>query len=77
LKIQGWDVFLKIFEGYNLQVVKTFTHTFDGCREKIGDTQLELTEGFVSETVGIPSTQEKLFKNSRIEGVPWSLFMMS
>jgi hypothetical protein len=66
LKIQGWDVFLKIFEGYNLQVAQTF----DGFRAKIGDTQLELTEGFVSEAVGLPSTREKWFKNSRIEGVP-------
>jgi hypothetical protein len=70
LKIQGWDVFLKIFEGYNLQVAQAFAQTFDGCREKIGDTQLELTEGFVSEAIGLPSTGEKWFKNSRIEGVP-------
>jgi hypothetical protein len=77
LKIQGWDVFLKIFEGYNLQVAQAFAQTFDGCREKIGDTQLELIEGFVSEAIGLPSTGEKWFKNSRIEGVPWSLFMTS
>jgi hypothetical protein len=64
LKSQGWDVFLKIFEGYNLQVAQAFAQTFDGCREKIGDTQLELTEGFVSEAIGLPSTGEKWFKNS-------------
>jgi hypothetical protein len=77
LKSHGWDVFLKIFEGYNLQVAKDFAQTFDGCREKIGDTQLELTEGFVSEAIGLPSKGEKWFKNARIEGVPWSLFMTS
>ena len=38
LKIQGWDVFLKKFEGYNLQVEKAFVQTFDCCRAKIGDT---------------------------------------
>jgi hypothetical protein len=76
-KIQGWDAFLKIFEGYNLQVEKAFTQTFDGCREKIGDTWLEVTEGFVSEAIGLPSTSEKWFKNSKIEEVPWSLFMTS
>jgi hypothetical protein len=31
----------------------------------------------VSEAIGIPSTGEKWFKNSRIEGVLWSLFMTS
>jgi hypothetical protein len=77
LKIQGWDDFLKRLEGYNLQVAKDFTKTFDGCRVKIGDTQLELTEGFVSEEIWIPLTGEKCFKNSQIEGVPWSLFVMS
>jgi hypothetical protein len=77
LKSQGWDAFLKIFEGYNLQVAKAFAQTFDGCREKIGDTQLEVTEEFVSEAIGLPSTGEKWFKNSKIEEVPWSLFMTS
>jgi hypothetical protein len=64
LKIQGWDVFLKRCEGYNLQVAKAFAQTFDGCREKIGDTELDLTEGLLSEEIGLPSTGEKWFKNS-------------
>jgi hypothetical protein len=29
----------------------------------------------VSEAIGVPSTDEKWFKNSKIEEVPWSLFM--
>jgi hypothetical protein len=37
LKGQGWDAFIKRFEGYNLHVAKEFSQTFDGCREKIGD----------------------------------------
>jgi hypothetical protein len=44
LKSHGWDVFLKKFEGYNLQIAKAFAQTFDGFRAKIGDIQLELTE---------------------------------
>ena len=51
LKIHIWDVFLKIFEGYNLQVAKAFTQTFDGCIEKIGDIWLEVIEEFVSEAI--------------------------
>jgi hypothetical protein len=64
LKIQGWYVFHKTFEGYNLQVAQAFAQTFDGCREKIGDTYLVLIEGFVSEEVGLPSIGEEWFKNS-------------
>jgi hypothetical protein len=48
LKAHGWDVFLKKFEGYNLQVAKSFAQTFDGFKAKIGDIQLELTEDFMS-----------------------------
>jgi hypothetical protein len=48
LKAHGWDVFLKKFEGYNLQVVKHFSQTFDGFKANIGDIQLELTEDFMS-----------------------------
>jgi len=58
-------------------VAKEFSQTFNGCRVKIGDIQLELTEDFVSEAIGLPSTNEKWFKNSKIEEVPWSLFMTS
>jgi hypothetical protein len=58
-------------------VAQDFAQTFDGSREKIGDTQLEITEGFVSEEIGLPSKTKKCFKNSQIEGVPWSLFVTS
>ena len=37
LKDHGWDVFLKKFEGYNLQVAKDFTQTFDGFKANTGD----------------------------------------
>jgi hypothetical protein len=77
LKVQGWDSFIKRFECYNLHVAKEFAQTFNGCRAKIGDIQLEVTEDFVSEAIGLPSTGEKWFKNSNIEEVPWSLFMTS
>jgi hypothetical protein len=30
-------------------VAKEFTLTFDGCRAKVGDIQLEITEEFLSE----------------------------
>jgi hypothetical protein len=64
LKIHGWDIFLKKFEGYNLQVAEAFAQTFDGFRAKIGDIQLELTEEFMSKEIGLPSKGERWFKNA-------------
>ena len=40
LKAHGWDVLLKKFKGYNLQVAKDFSQTFDSFRAKVGDIQL-------------------------------------
>jgi hypothetical protein len=64
LKSHGWDIFLKKFEGYNLQVAEAFTQTFDGFRAKIGDIQLELTEEFMRKEIGLPSKGERWFKNA-------------
>jgi hypothetical protein len=77
LKGQGWDAFIKRFEGYNLRLAKEFTQTFDGYKAKVGDIQLEVTEEFVSEATWLPSTSHKWFKNSKIKEVPGSLFMTS
>jgi hypothetical protein len=77
LKARGWDVFLKNFEGYNLQVAEAFAQTFDGFRANIGDIQLELTEDFVKKATGLQSKGKRWFKNAKIEEVSWSLFMTS
>jgi hypothetical protein len=77
LKSQGWDMFIKKFQGYNLQVAKEFTLTFDGYRAKVGDIQLEITEDFLSEATGLPLTGQKWFKNLKLDEVPWSLFVTS
>jgi hypothetical protein len=60
LKSQGWVVFLKKFQGYNLQAAQEFTLTFDGCRAKVGDIQLEITEEFLSEATGPPPHRPKM-----------------
>jgi hypothetical protein len=77
LKSQGWDMFIKKFQGYNLRVAKEFSLTFDGCRAKVGDIQLEITEEFLSEATGLPLTGQKWFKNLKLDEVPWSLFVTS
>jgi hypothetical protein len=44
LKNQGCDMFIEKFQGYNLRVAKEFSLTFDGCRAKVGDMQLDITK---------------------------------
>jgi len=49
----GWDGFIKWFESFNLVVAQDFAQTFDGTRAKIGDLQLEVTEGSIEEATGL------------------------
>jgi hypothetical protein len=77
LRSQGWLEFLRKFEGCSLQVAQEFTLSFDGCRAKVGDVQIEITEQFLSQTTCLPLNEQKWFKNSKLEEVPWSLFFTS
>jgi hypothetical protein len=52
LERNGWLIFIRKFQGFNLQVAQEFTLSFDGCREKVGDVQLEVTEEFLSQATG-------------------------
>jgi hypothetical protein len=49
-------VFIHRFEGFNLCVDQQFALTFDGCRDKVGDIQLELNEEFISSATGLAAT---------------------
>jgi hypothetical protein len=60
-----------------LQAAQEFTLSFDGCRAKVGDIQVEITEEFLSQASGLPLSGKKWFKNSKVEEVPWSLFFTS
>jgi hypothetical protein len=77
LERNGWRVFIEKFEGFNLRVAQEFALTFNGCREKIGDVQLELNGDFISQATGLPDVGKKWFKNSKVEEVPWSLLFTS
>ena len=44
LESNGCLVFIQKFEGFNLAAAQQFSLTFDGCRAKVGDIQLELNE---------------------------------
>ena len=72
LQDNGWLTFVQRFEGFNLFVVQQFTLNFDGCRAKIGDIQLEISEEFISSATG-----QRWFKNSKVDEVPWPLLLIS
>jgi hypothetical protein len=55
LEDNGWLTFVKRFEGFNLCVARQFSMTFDGCRAKVGDIQLEIDEQFISSATGLPT----------------------
>ena len=77
LENSGWLVFIQRFEGFNLSVAQQFTLTFDGCRDKVGDIQLELNEEFISSTIGLAAIGQRRFKNSKVDEVPWPLLFAS
>jgi hypothetical protein len=70
LEANGWLTFVQKFEGFNLFVAQQFALTFDGCRAKVGDIQLEINEGFISSTTGLPATGQCWFKNLKVQEVP-------
>jgi hypothetical protein len=58
-------------------VAQQFALTFDGCRAKVGDIQLEINEEFISSATGLPATGQRWFKNLKVEEVPWPLLFVS
>jgi hypothetical protein len=77
LEGQGWLVFIEKFQGFNLQTAQEFFLSFDGCRPKVGDIQVEVTEEFLGQATGLPLSRRKWFKNTKVEEVLWSLFFTS
>jgi hypothetical protein len=77
LENSGWLVFIQRFEGFNLSVAQQFALTFDGCRAKVGDIQLELNEEFISSATGLAATGQRWFKNSKVDEVSWPLLFVS
>jgi hypothetical protein len=56
LEENGWLPFIQRFEGFNLCIARQFSMTFDGCRAKVGDIQLEIDEQFIGLATGLPAT---------------------
>jgi hypothetical protein len=77
LERNGWRTFIEKFKGFNQRVAQEFALTFDGCRAKIGDMQLEVNEYFLRQATGLPAIGQKWFKNAKVEDVPWTLLFTS
>jgi hypothetical protein len=73
----GWLSFIRKFDGYNPIVAWQFALSFDGCRAKIGDVQLEINEQFLSSAISLPATGHKWSKNCKLEDVPWTFLFQS
>jgi hypothetical protein len=73
LERSGWLVFIRKFQGFHLQIAQELSFSFDGCREKVVDVQLEVTEDFLSQATGLLASSQRWLKNERVEEVPWSL----
>jgi hypothetical protein len=77
LERSGWLVFIRKFQGLNLQVAQEFTFSFDGCRVKVGDVQLKVIGEFLSQATGLLASSQRWFKNKKVEEVPWTLLFTS
>jgi hypothetical protein len=53
LEDSGWLTFVQRFEGFNLFFAQQFALAFDGCRAKVGDIHLEISEEFISSATGL------------------------
>jgi hypothetical protein len=67
----GWLVFIQSFKGFNLEVAREFSKTFDGTRVKVGDVQFQVNEEFISQATGLPQSGDKWFKNMKVKNIPW------
>jgi hypothetical protein len=73
----GWLAFIRKFDGYNITVARQFALSFDGCRDKVGDVQLEITEQFLSLATSLPVSRQKWSKSCKVDNVPWTLLFQS
>jgi hypothetical protein len=74
--VRIWKI-VRRFEGFNLSVAQQFALTFDRCRAKVGDIQLELNEEFLISATGLPTRGQRWFKNSKVDEVLWPLLFTS
>ena len=67
----GWLGFLQKFSGFNLEISRAFTASFDGIKSQVGDFKLKLTEEFVSQAIGLPQIGELWYKGKHVKNDDW------
>jgi hypothetical protein len=72
-----WLPFIRKFDGFNISVARQFALSFDGCRAKVGDVQLEITEQSLSLATSLPIKGQKWSKSYKVNDVPWTLLFRS
>lgn len=65
------------FNGFNLEVSKVFSNTFDGTKGKIGDAQLQVTKELIAKEKGISQKGVRWFKNMSITNIPRQCLLVS
>jgi hypothetical protein len=73
----GWLPFIRKFDGFNISVARQFALSFDGCRAKVGDVQLEITEQSLSLATSLLVKGQKWSKRYKVNDVPWKLLSRS
>jgi hypothetical protein len=73
----GWLGFIQSFNGFNLEVARAFSRTFDGTKAKIGDVQIQVTEEFIAKATSLPQKGDKWFKNMKVTNIPWRSLLTS
>jgi hypothetical protein len=73
----GWLSFIRKFDGFNIPVARQFALSFEDCRAKVKDLQLEVIEHSLSLATGLPVKGEKWSKRYKVNDVPWTLLFRS
>jgi hypothetical protein len=64
LESNGWLVFLRKFQGFNLQTAQEFALSFDGCRAKVGDSTRGY-RGFLEPSYRTPCERSKVVQKCK------------
>lgn len=63
LKKTRWLKFIENFDGYHMEITKSFSRAFDGTKVEIGDIKFVVMESYIAEATELPRLGERWFKN--------------
>jgi hypothetical protein len=63
----GWISFIRKFDGFNISVAQQFALSFDDCRAKVGDVQLEIIEQSLSLATSLSVKGQKWSKSYKVK----------